>query len=95
MNAKLLLAFLAIAAVSGVAQADEADASQHVIQFQGSRTRAEVQAEAATVSATRGTEPAGSRVVTPLKSNVDAHLVRAQAVEMVRSGRTSSGELSF
>jgi hypothetical protein len=95
MNAKLLLASLAIAAVSGVAHADEADASQYVVQFQGSRTRAEVQAEAATVSATRSTEPAGSRVAASLQSNVDAKVLHAQAVEMVRSGKTSSGELSF
>lgn len=95
MNAKLLLATVAIAALSGVARADEADASQYVAQFQGNRTRAEVQAEAATVPATRSIEPAGSRVAPALKSSVDPQALRAQAIELVRSSKTASGEVSF
>lgn len=95
MNAKLLLATVAIAALSGVARADEADASQYAVQFQGKRTAAEVQAEAATVPATRSQEPAGSRVAAAVKSSIDREALRAQAVEMVRTSKTASGEVSF
>src|SRR5205814_1741418 len=95
MNAKSLLAVVALAAaVTGVARAGEADPSQQfAIKFDGNRTRAEVAAEAATVSATRSTEPAGSRVQAPLKSNVDRAAVRAQAAEAVRLGQIPAGEL--
>jgi hypothetical protein len=93
MNAKPLLAIAALAtAVSGVARADEADASQFVIKFDGSRTRAEVMAEASTVAANRSTEPAGSRVAAPLKSSVDAKQLRDQAAIAVRAGQISYGE---
>ena len=88
--------FLSIAAVAAFAsfgaQADEADVSQFATQFQTSRTRAEVQAEAATVAQTRSIEPAGSRVVT-YKSTADRTAVRAQAAEAVRTGQISSGEI--
>lgn len=95
MNAKSLLALAAIAAAfSGVARADEADASQFAIKFEGTRTRAEVMAEAAKVAATRSTEPAGSRIAAPLKSSVDAATLRAQAAEAVRTGKISAGEFS-
>jgi hypothetical protein len=93
MNAKSLLAVAALAAAfTGVARADEADASQFAVKFEGSRTRAEVMAEAATVSATRSTEPAGSRIAAPLKSTVDVNLLRAQTAEAVRLGQIPSGE---
>jgi hypothetical protein len=93
MNAKSLFAVAALAAaVSGVARADEADASQYGIKFEGTRTRAEVMAEAAKISATRSTEPAGSRVAAPLKSTADSAALRAQAAEAVRTGKISSGE---
>ena len=96
MNAKFLLATIAIAAAaSGVARADEADASQFAIKFEGQRTRAEVMAEAARVPATRSLEPAGSRVAAPLKSTTDVQAVRAQAVEALRLGKIPSGEVSF
>jgi hypothetical protein len=46
MNSKTLLAVAAFAAVAATgAHADEADASQYAVQFEGTRTRAEVQAE--------------------------------------------------
>lgn len=96
MNAKSLIALAAVAAAfSGVARADEADASQFGIKFQGSRTRAEVMAEAAAVPATRSLEPAGSRVAPVLKSSVDAKALRAQAAEAVRLGQISAGERSI
>lgn len=96
MNAKFLLATLAIAAsATGVARADDADASQYVIKFEGQRTRAEVMAEAAQVARTRSLEPAGSRVAAPLKSSLQVQQVRAEAVEALRLGKIPSGELSF
>lgn len=96
MNAKILLATAAIAAAaSGIARADEADASQFAVQFQGSRTRAEVAAEAAQVPTTRSQEPAGSRVAAPLKSSLDVQTVRAQAIEALRLGKIPSGERSL
>ncbi len=93
MNAKHLLAVAAFATLAaGTASADEADGSQFALKFEGQRTRAEVMAEAATVSATRSTEPAGSRVAAPLASQLDAKKVRADAAEAVRLGKISSGE---
>ena len=87
--------FLSIAAVAAFASfgvaADEADASQFATQFETNRTRAEVQAEAATVAKTRSTEPAGSRVVT-YQSTADRATVRAQAAEAVRTGQIAYGE---
>jgi hypothetical protein len=96
MNTKSLIAIAALAAaVSGVARADEADASQYAVQFEGNRTRAEVMAEAVTVAATRSTEPAGSRVAAPLASKLETKVVRAQAAEAVRLGQIPSGEIGM
>lgn len=96
MNAKFLLATLAIAAAaSGAARADEADASQFVIKFEGSRTRAEVMAEAATVARTRSTEPAGSRVAALPTSDLQVQAVRAEAINALRLGKIPSGERSL
>jgi hypothetical protein len=96
MNAKFLFATLAIAAAaSGVARADEADASQFALKFDGNRTRAEVMAEAATVSATRSIEPNGSRVAPLPKSSLAVQTVRSEAAQALRLGKIPSGELSF
>jgi hypothetical protein len=96
MNAKFLLATLAIAAAAtGAARADEADASQFALKFDGNRTRAEVMAEAATLSATRSIEPAGSRVAALPKSTLAVSTVRADAAQALRLGKIPSGELSF
>ena len=88
--------FLSIAAVAAFASfgayADEADASQFATKFETNRTRAEVQAEAATVAQTRSIEPAGSRVVT-YKSTADRAAVSAQAADAVRTGQISHGEI--
>lgn len=93
MNSKSILAIAAFAAIASTGvRADEADGSQYVVQFEGNRTRAEVLAEARNVPATRSTEPLGSRVAAPLKSSVDAKLVRAQVTEAVRLGQISYGE---
>jgi hypothetical protein len=94
MNTKFALAIATLAvAASGVARADEADASQYVLKFEGNRTRAEVMAEAAKVPATRSTEPAGSRVAALVQSTVDVKTLRDQAAEAVRTGKISSGEI--
>lgn len=94
MNSKAILAIAAFAAIASTgARADEADGSQYAVKFEGNRTRAEVQAEAANVAATRSIEPNGSRVAAPVKSTLDTKLVRAQAVEAVRLGQISSGEI--
>ena len=89
--------FFSVAALAAFAafgaQADEADASQFATKFETNRTRAEVQAEASSVAATRSLEPAGSRVVT-YSSTADRAAVRAQAAEAVRTGQISSGEIS-
>lgn len=93
MNSKAILAIATFAALAATgARADDADASQYVIQFQGSRTRAEVMAEAATVPATRSIEPAGSRVAAPLKSTLDAKAVREEAAQALRMGQIPHGE---
>lgn len=93
MNSKAILAIAAFAALASAgARADEADASQFAVQFQGSRTRAEVMAEAATVASTRSIEPAGSRVAAPLQSSVDAKAVRAEAAQALRLGQIPHGE---
>jgi hypothetical protein len=94
MNSKSILAIAAFAALASTGvRADEADASQYAIKFEGNRTRAEVIAEASKIPATRSTEPAGSRVAAPLASSVDVKAVRAQAAEAVRLGQISYGEV--
>lgn len=94
MNTKLALALAALAvAASSAARADDIDASQGVLKFEGSRTRAEVMAEAVTVPKTRSTEVAGSRVMPVLKSSLDRQAVREQAVQAVRNGEARGGEI--
>lgn len=87
--------FLSVAAVAAFASfgalADEADGSQYAAQFETSRTRAEVQAEAAAVAKNRSTEPAGSRVAN-IQSTADRAAVRAEAAEALRAGKIPSGE---
>jgi hypothetical protein len=96
MSSKHLLAIAAVAAAfSGLARADEADASQYATQIEGSRTRAEVMAEAARVPATRSTEPAGSRVAEPVKSTLQTAVVRAEAAQALRLGKIPSGEIGL
>jgi hypothetical protein len=93
MNSKAILAIAAFAAIASAgARADEADASQYVIKFEGSRPRAEVMAEAAKVSSTRSNEPAGSRVAAQVQSTVDAKALRAEAAQAVRLGQIPHGE---
>jgi hypothetical protein len=98
MNAKFLLVTVAAIAAAGVnvaARADEADASQFALKFQGDRTRAEVMTEAARVPATRSQEPNGSRVLVVPASTVSMQTVRAEAAQALRLGKIPSGEASF
>lgn len=95
MNASKFFAVAALSLLASVgAHADEADGSQFALKFEGNRTRAEVQAEAAQVAKTRSTEPAGSRVIARVNSNLGRDTVRAQAAEAVRLGQISYGEIS-
>lgn len=94
MNAKFALALATLAvAASGVARADEADASQYAVNVETTRTRAEVMAEANTVAKNRSTEPAGSRVAAPVQSVVDAQSLRELTAKALRAGQISRGEI--
>ena len=95
MNTSRILAVAALAAAASFgAQADEADGSQYAVQFHGTRSRAEVQAEAVAKVASHSQEPAGSRVLT-VQSKADRATIRAQTVEAVRLGQIPSGERSM
>jgi hypothetical protein len=97
MNAARFFAVATLAALSAVASvavhADEADASQYAVQFNGTRTRAEVKAEAVIVARTHSQEPAGSRVMAVTSQAVRAD-VRAQATQALRLGQIPAGETS-
>lgn len=99
MNAKILFAATAFSAVasafSGVAFADEVGDSQYAIKFQGTRTAAEVKAEALRVTATPAVREPGQYAIKPLKSTVDVQAVRAETIEAVRLGKIPSGERSL
>jgi hypothetical protein len=91
-TARLISAAAMAAFASFGAHADEADASQFATQFETSRTRAEVVAEAAAVAQTRSIEPAGSRIVT-YKSTADRAAVRSEAAaQAMRTGRVGPAE---
>jgi hypothetical protein len=93
MNASRILAVSALALLASFgAQADEADGSQYGVQFTGSRTRAEVKAEAVDVARNHSQEPAGSRVLAAVKSTTSRAAVRAQVTQAVRLGQIPSGE---
>ena len=95
MNRKNLLAIAAVAAAfSAGVQANEVEGSQYSIQFQGERTRAEVQAEAAQVAPHRSTEQTSARAIGPIKSTVDVQALRAETARAVRLGLIPQGEVS-
>lgn len=95
MNASRLLAVAALAAVTSFgAYADEADGSQFGIQFNGSRTRAEVKAEAIAAVGDRSQELAALGIVKFQSSAVRAD-VRAEAAKAVRLGQIPAGEASI
>ena len=91
---KHLLAIATIAAAfSGAAFAD--DGSVYPTDFQSTRTRAEVRAEAIQVAGKRIIEPEGSNSNAPFQSTADRQVVRAQAAEAVRLGQImEAGDIS-
>ena len=96
MNAFRFFAVAALATVASFgAHADEADGSQFAVQFNSTRSVAEVRAEAAAKVATHSQEPAGSRVAATVQSSTDRATVRAQAADAVRLGQIPRGEASY
>ena len=97
MNASKFVAVSALAVLAAVtsvaAQADEADGSQYAGTVTGSRSRAEVKAEAIAAVGDRSQELAAMGVVKVQSAGARAQ-VRAQAVEAVRLGQIPSGEVS-
>jgi len=86
-------ALSAVAAFASVAQAGEVDSSQYGVKFEGSRTRAEVKAEAAVAARTYRTEADASRVIgAPAQAGADRASVRAQTAQAERLGQLRSGE---
>lgn len=61
MNTLKFISVALLAVLAAAVQADEADGSDRALDFQGQRTRAEVRAEAARVSATRNHIPEAAR----------------------------------
>ncbi len=97
MNASRILAVAALAAAASFgAQADEADASQYAVQFHGTRSRAEVQAEAVKATGDRSVElaAAGTQTLTT-PSTVARAAVRADTVLALRQHQIPSGEFSL
>jgi len=90
---KHLIAIAALAAAfSGVAAAD--DGSVYPNDFQSTRTRAEVRAEAIQAAGARLVEPEGSIYSSgPVQSTADRSVLRAEAAEAVRLGKIPSGEI--
>lgn len=95
-KSSLLIALAAFAAIAstGVRAETPDPASQFALQSEGSRTRAEVMAEAVTAVQTYSHIPSGSRVATPVKSAVPAAIVRGEAAQALRLGKIRSGELT-
>jgi len=96
MNASKFFAVAALATVASFgAHADEADGSQFAVKFEGTRSAAEVRAEAVTKVQNHRQEPAGSRVLAKAPSTTERAAVRAQAAEAVRLGQIPRGEASY
>ena len=96
MTASNFFAVAALATVASLgARADEADGSQFALQFNSTRSVAEVRAEAAAKVKTHSQEPAGSRVAATVQSSTDRATVRAQAADAVRLGQIPRGEASY
>ena len=99
MNAKSLLAFAAFSTFAGLAAvaspaayADEYNGGERALQFNSTRTRAEVMSESVVEARTHSTIPTSSRVAERPTSGVQVQDVRRQAIEALRLGRISSGE---
>lgn len=95
-KSSLLIALAAFAAIAstGVRAETPDPASQFALQTEGSRTRAEVMAEAVTAVKTYSHIPSGSRVAAPVTSAVPTAIVRGEAAQALRLGKIRSGELT-
>jgi hypothetical protein len=97
MNTSRFITVATLAALSAVASvavhADEADGSQYGVNFNSTRTRAEVRAEAVAAVGDRSQELAalGS---TAVQSKATRATVRAEAVQAQRLGQIPAGEAS-
>ena len=94
-SAKAVMFVLAMALFAVIGSSAFAVEAEQVVVPQGALTRAEVQAEASTVSSTRNFHPAGSDVLPPMASTVDRSTVHAQAVERARSADAHRGEATM
>jgi hypothetical protein len=100
MNTDKYLAVATLATLAAVAsvgaQADEADASQYAVQFHGTRSRAEVQAEAVKATGDRSIDlaSAGTQTLTA-PSSTNRAAVRAETVLALRQHQIPSGERSM
>lgn len=99
MNTSRFIAVATLAALSAVASvavhADEADGSQYGVNFNSTRTRAEVRAEAVAAVGDRTQELAALGTTTAVQSkNTARATVRAEAVQAQRLGKIPSGEAS-
>ncbi|MDI1273207.1 DUF4148 domain-containing protein [Polaromonas sp.] len=92
--ALIAVATFAAIASTGVRAETPDPASQFALQSEGSRTRAEVVAEAVTTVKTYSNIPSGSRVAAPVKSAVPTAIVRGEAAQALRLGKIKSGELT-
>ncbi len=97
MNTSRFLAVATLAALSAVASvavhADEVEGSRYASAFNGSRTRAEVRAEAIAAVGDRSQELAALGTVAVQSKAIRAD-VRAQAVQAQRLGQIPAGEAS-
>ncbi|WP_341921345.1 DUF4148 domain-containing protein [Polaromonas sp. YR568] len=92
--ALIAIATFAAIASTGVRAETPDPASQFALQSEGSRTRAEVMAEASAKVKTHSQEPAGSRVTATVQSAVPTAIVRGEAAQALRLGKIRSGELT-
>ena len=93
MNTKSLFAIAAFASLAAAgAHAEVGDTERYDTKAQSTLTRAEVRAQAATMSTARGGEAAEVGRVETVKSTVDRESVRADAIEAVRLSRTAHAD---
>ena len=92
MDTLKFISIALLAVLAAAAQADEADGSDRALDFQGQRTRAEVRAEAARVSATRSQIPLAARPHGVVNSNKARATVLDEAARAARLGLIPHGE---
>lgn len=91
MNAKQFAAIAALSAVSVMsAHADEADGSQHALNFSSSSSSAQVKAQARHADKISN---GGTGFIGVAKSGLSREQVRTAAIEAQRQGRIQRGEM--